>query len=183
MDLTSWEAASDLMASWNGSGQIGVSRANIPNTREAVKKYLADAQARNLKPESVRKIHDVVERRLLEFCTQHGWRTLRQLDVDAVREFRNELVQHYAPNSARKRLEYVRAFFRFCHQTGWIDANPAATVKPPQADTAPTLPFDKRHVAAMLSVADAFNPRGNFGAGIHQAFVRRTARSDGDPAP
>ena len=36
-----------------------------------------------------------------------------QLDVDAVRGFRNELVKDYSANSARKHLEYV-PFFRFC---------------------------------------------------------------------
>jgi integrase/recombinase XerD len=90
---------------------------------------------------------------------------LRQLDVDAVREFRNELVKHYSANSARKRLEYVRAFFRFCHQSGWMAANPAAVIKPPKADHAPTMPFERAQIDAMLAVAAAFNAKGKFGPG------------------
>jgi hypothetical protein len=49
----------------------------------------------------------------LRYCSREGLRVLKQLDVDAVRGFRNELVKDYSANSARKHLEYV-PFFRFC---------------------------------------------------------------------
>lgn len=111
LDLTSWEAASNSIAKWNASGQIGVTRQDVPSIAEAVGKHIADGEARNLKPESCKKIRDVVERRFLAFCVANGYRELRQIDVDAVREFRNKLVEEYSANSARKRLEYVRAFF------------------------------------------------------------------------
>ena len=137
-------------------------RQDIPTIREAVAKHLADAEARNLKPESVKKMRDVVERRLLAYCTNEGYRVLRQLDVDAVREFRNELVKDYSANSARKRLEYIRAFFRFCHQSGWITANPSTVIKPPKADPSPTLPFERTEIDRMLTVADTFTATGRF---------------------
>ena len=45
-----------------------------------------------------------------------------------------------SPLYATKNLERTRAFFRFCHQAGWIEENPAKVVKPPKvtpdADTA-----------------------------------------------
>jgi hypothetical protein len=48
LDLTSWEAATDLIARWNASGEIGTSRADIPAIREAVSKFVSDANtARN----------------------------------------------------------------------------------------------------------------------------------------
>jgi integrase len=166
LDLTSWEAASDLITSWNASGQIGVSLAEIPMIKEAVQKLIADAQARNLKPESVRLIKNVMEQRFVPFCEKRGSLALRQLDVDAVREFRNELVEHYAANSARNRLEYIRAFFRFCLHSGWIQTNPAVSIKPPAADVNPTLPFDKKEMAAILAAADAFSTNGTFGRGL-----------------
>lgn len=165
LDLTSWEAASDLVAGWNASGQIGVMRRETPTIQEAVQKHLTDAEARNLKPESVKKIRDMVERRFLGYCSCKGYRTLRQLDVDAVREFRNELVKEYSPNSARKRLEYVQAFFRFVHQSGWVPVNSAAAVKPPLGEDTEIETFDPEEIERMLRVADTFNARGKFGAG------------------
>ena len=60
LDLDSWEAASDLIANWNAAGEIGGVRFVVPSLDEAVQKYIADAEARNLKPESVKKIRDVI---------------------------------------------------------------------------------------------------------------------------
>jgi hypothetical protein len=54
------------------------------------------------------------------------------------------------------------------HQSGWITANPAASIKPPKPDHAPTMPFEPAQIEAMLVVADAFNARGRFGAGNRQ---------------
>jgi len=70
LNLNSWEAASDLVRSWEASGHIGVVRAEIPTVREAVEKYLADGRGRNLSAESVKKLQDAVERLFLGFCTK-----------------------------------------------------------------------------------------------------------------
>lgn len=165
LNLTSWEAASERVRSWEASGEIGVTKSQAPNVSEAIAKFIADAQARNLKPESIKKIRDVTERRLQRYCTTNGYTRLRQLDVDAVREFRNELANDYSPNSARKRLEYVRSFFRFCHQSGWIPTNPAVVVRPPKADDSGVETFEPEEIEAMLKVADNFRTKGKFGAG------------------
>src|SRR5205809_1599934 len=162
LNLTVWGAAQDRIRGWEASGQVGVVRQDVPTIREAVEKHLEDADGRNLKPESVKKIRDIIERRFLGYCSREGFRVLKQLDVDAVRGFRNELVKDYSANSARKRLEYVRAFFRFCQDSGWITANPMMMVKPPKPDTSPTLPFDQAQIDAMLTVADQFSAKGKF---------------------
>jgi hypothetical protein len=49
----------------------------------------------------------------------------------------------YSPLSARKRLEYLRSFFRFCHDAGWTDRNPAMAVKASKVEESPTLPFQR----------------------------------------
>jgi site-specific recombinase XerD len=168
LNLTVWGAAQERIRGWEASGQVGVVRSEIPTIKEAVDKHIADAEARNLQPESVKKIKDVIERRFLDYCSNQGFRSLRQLDVDAVREFRNLLVKDYSANSARKRLEYVRSFFRFCHQSGWMTANPATVIRPPKPDHAPTLPFEQVEIDNLLTIADAFNGRGRFGPGNRQ---------------
>lgn len=165
LNITSWEAASEKVRAWEASGEIGVVKRNVPNVKEAVQKFLEDATARNLKPESVKKIRDVVERRFLGYCANKGFKLLRQVDVDAVREFRNELVGSYSPNSTRKRLEYVRSFFRFCHQSGWIATNPAIVVKPPKADENGVETFEPKEIEAMLKAAEGFNTKTRYGAG------------------
>ena len=44
------------MRSWESSGQIGVVRAEIPTIKEAVEKFVADGEARNLNAESNKKM-------------------------------------------------------------------------------------------------------------------------------
>ena len=168
LNLTVWGAAQERVRGWEASGEVGVIKNEIPTVAQAIEKHIADAEARNLKPESVKKIKDVIERRLARYCSIQGYRSLRQLDVDAVREFRNELVKDYSANSARKRLEYVRSFFRFCHDSGWISANPAAVIKPPKADQSPTMPFEQKQIDALIKAADKFNAGGKFGPGNRQ---------------
>ena len=72
LNLTVWGAAQEKVRGWEASGQIGVIRNEAPTIKEAVEKHLADAEARNLKPESVKKIRDVIERRLLDYCSREG---------------------------------------------------------------------------------------------------------------
>jgi integrase len=95
--------------------------------------------------------------------TAKGFCYLKQLDLDRLREFR--ATWSYSPIAARKRLENLRAFFRFCLQCGWVLTNPAALVKPPRAVPSPTLPFTAEQVAAILEAADRFWDRGFFGRG------------------
>lgn len=77
LNLNSWEAAADLVRSWEASGQIGVARVEIPTVKEAVAKYIADGEARNLNAESVKKMRDAVERLFLGFCIRNSYRLLK----------------------------------------------------------------------------------------------------------
>ena len=56
LNLTSWEAASDLVTGWTASGQIGVVKPEIPPLKEAVEKFIADARAQQLNWDSNTRI-------------------------------------------------------------------------------------------------------------------------------
>ena len=75
----------------------------------------------------MRKRRELLEGKLLPFCETKGYAMLSHLDVDVLRTFRASWP--YSPLSARKRLEYLRSFFRFCQDSGWVDRNPALAVK------------------------------------------------------
>src|SRR5579871_2743344 len=168
LDLTSWEAASDLITQWNASGMIGVTNVEVPTVGEAIAKFVADAEARNLRPESLKKIKNVVEQKFLAYTQRQHYRLLRQLDVDAVRGFLHELTKTHTPNSTRKRFEYVRAFFRFCALSGWLVVNPSLAVKMPKAHELNVETFEPEEIEHLLAAADAFRTAGTFGAGIRK---------------
>ena len=48
----------------------------------------------------------------------------------------------------------MRQFFKFCVGNGWIQSNPAATLKAPQVRTLPRIPFSDDEVNAILGQAE-----------------------------
>ena len=65
---------------------------------------------------------------------------LKQLDTDVLRDFRQQWKD--APLAGRKKLERLRAFFRFANGAGWVSSNPALAIKPPLLHDNPTMPLD-----------------------------------------
>ena len=129
LNLRSWEAASELVRGWEASGMIGVVKPDLPTVAEAVTKFFADATARQLSKSTISKQKNVLEKRLLSWCSKEGIRLLKQLDVDALRRFRATWPD--SPITASRNLERLRNFFGFCLDAGWIPKNPAKGVRPP----------------------------------------------------
>ena len=85
LNLTSWEAASDLVTAWTASGEIGVVKTEAPSVGEAVLEFLNDARARRLGWAWMRKYENLLERRFLKWCEANGYSRVQPLDVDALR--------------------------------------------------------------------------------------------------
>jgi integrase/recombinase XerD len=137
---------------------------HVPTIGAAVEKYLGDAEARHLAAETVRKRRELLTGKLLPFCDSRGYQILPHLDVDVLRTFRASWP--YAPLSARKRLEYLRSFFRFCQDSGWVDRNPAMAMRSSKVEQNPTLPFTEDEVERILTAAQALTAFGRYGPKI-----------------
>jgi integrase len=163
LDQTSWEAASDLIAAWTASGTIGVIRADVPSIRDAVKKFLEDAEARQLQPVTIKKQKHLLEKRLQPWCEHKGYRLLKQLDVDALRQFRTTWPD--GPLSAYKNLERVRSFLGFCQQAGWVPKNAAKALKPPKLPDKSTKVkvFSEDEIQQILDACDEYPQQNAFG--------------------
>jgi integrase/recombinase XerD len=154
LNLTSWEAANDLVMGWTASGQVGVVRPDIPLLKEAVEKFVADAQAQQLNWETVRKYQTFLERRLLPWCDSKGYRLLKQLTPAALADFRRTWDD--SPLYAVKNIERLRAFFRFCQRMKWVSENPGLTLKSPKVTVKPTLPFTAAEMKRILAACDSY---------------------------
>jgi hypothetical protein len=88
LNLTSWEAASDLVTGWTASGQVGVVRAEIPPLKDAIEKFIADAKAQQLNWETIRKYETFLDRRFLAWCEAKGYRLLKQITPPVLTDFR-----------------------------------------------------------------------------------------------
>ncbi|MDO8430781.1 MAG: site-specific integrase [Candidatus Binatus sp.] len=104
----------------------------VPTVKEAVGKFLHDLEhGQQRKAATLQKHKNLLEKRLLPWCVEKGFRLLKQLDTDALREFRSGWPD--SPITAQKNLERLRAFFWFSHSAGWVKSNPATAVKAPKA--------------------------------------------------
>ena len=158
LDLRSWSAATDLVRDWEAAGEIGVvTKPEVPTIIEAVDKFFTDAKAQHLNQETIRKYASLLQRRFIPWCASKGYRYLKQLGVDEMREFRASW--HDSPSYATKNLERLRAFFRFCQQDDWIAKNPARAVKSPKVHDNPTLPFSKEEMQRILEACDRYPGR------------------------
>ena len=85
---------------------------------------------------------------------ERGFNHLRQISVDSLRQFRQSWSD--SPLYPTKNLERIRAFFRFCHQAGWIKQNPALAVKPPKVSQSPTLPFSREDMTRIVAACEKY---------------------------
>ena len=113
---------------------------------------------------TITKRRELLEGKLLPFCAHKGFLQLRDLTVERMREFRRGW--KYSPLSAAKRLEYLRAFFRFCVDAGWLERNPAAALKPSKVPHRLTLPFAEAEVDRLLVAARTLVDFGQYGPRI-----------------
>ena len=165
LDLRSWEAASDLIHKWNASGQIGVEKITAPPLTEAVSRFIKDAEARGLRPSSIKKYQRLLDE-LLAYCKFKNVSALERITVDFLRQFRESMT--HAPLTQQKKVEYLRAFFGFAADAGWIPKNPAKAVKLARITQKPTLPFSADEISKLLDACATF--KGN-GARLHALIL------------
>ncbi len=90
---------------------------------------------------------------MLSFAREQGIRYLREFDVDMTRKLRNSWTVHNL--AALKKLEYLRAFFRFGFEGGWISENPAKKIGNPRIIARPTMPFSRDEMSKIFAACDA----------------------------
>jgi integrase/recombinase XerD len=152
-----WQLAHDRVRRWEAEGDRDERPAPI-SVKEAWDKFVLDAEARALREPKLYK-YRLLFRQLQEFSATHGLTLMIHFDVDLLRRFRASW-----PNkniSARKKLEALRAFFRFVHESGWIPQNPASRLKPPKITDPPTAPLTAEQVAAILTACQSYPDKAN----------------------
>lgn len=106
----------------------------------------ADAAARKLKPATLKK-YRVLTDQFTKFCELTGPRYLSQLTLADVQKFRESWKDHNI--AARKKLERLKAIYRFFAGHGWRD-NHAQSLRPPVTHDPPTLPFTRDDMAKVM---------------------------------
>jgi len=138
---------------WEAAGDQTAPRTEPITIEQAWEQFLADAEARNLRPPTLSK-YKLLRRRMDEFARQYGLRFLREFDLAMCRSFRTAWpLENLA---ALKTLERLRAFFRFAQEAQWIADNPARSVKNPKVSSSPTMPFTTAEMSEILAACDGY---------------------------
>jgi len=123
--------------------------AQLVTIAEAKVRFLKDAESGRRLGESTLKKYRLMLKHLDQFAAKKGFIYLKQLDADALREFRDSW--QLGARTALKKLERVKAFFRFASENGWIAANPTKFVRGPAniRDTQ-QLPFEPAEIERII---------------------------------
>jgi integrase/recombinase XerD len=161
LDLTSWQAAQDLVRGWEASGEVGVLRVEIPDIANSVERFFEDMAARGLADVTIGKHNVLLRKCFLPWCRTRGLHSLKQIGVDEITQFRTTWTD--APITKHKKQERLKGFFHFCVAREWLRTNPVAALKPVKVPPTPTLPFEEDQVAAILEACDRFSLKGIYG--------------------
>lgn len=154
LKVRSWDRAQDIV---RGIEEHGDAADRVTITK-ACDDFVSDARARGLRDASVYK-YELLFKQLKAFAEREGIELLSECNIEALRRFRGSW-----PNknfSARKKLEALRTFFRFAHDSGWITTSPALLIKPPKVDDPPTLPFSTEEFERVVEACNRYPDRRN----------------------
>jgi integrase/recombinase XerD len=121
-------------------------------------RFLADALARGLRESTIYKFR-LLLKRLKEFSESNNFRLLSEITLDDLRRFRASW-----PNrnfAARKKWEALCVFYRFAHDSGWVESNICTKLKPPKTIDHPTMPLSRTEVTAIVTACEVYPHKSN----------------------
>lgn len=149
LHTTNWQRAQKLTVEAEARGSWDPlpeeAQAALITIAEATARFLKDAETGRRLSEATLRKYRLMFRHLEKFAAKKGFLYLKQLDLNALREFRESW--ELGPRTAMKKLERVKAFFRFATENEWIAVNPARLVRGPAniRDTQ-KLPFEPAEI-------------------------------------
>jgi len=152
LKLRDWQRAQEMIRTWEADDRR-TAKQEAMTLDGAWKDFLADIEARKLTDSTIRK-YKLLKRQMEEFAKERGLRFLTEFDLPAVSQFRASWKD--GPRSSAKKLERLRAFFRFAHKRKWVSENPASDLKAPKVTLCPTLPFSREEMVKILAAIDDY---------------------------
>jgi len=154
LKLRDWEKAQDKIREWESKGSAVEPESNQPISIEhACDEFLREADARELRESTLNK-YRVLFAQLKAFAADRGLRFVKELDLSETRRFRQSWPD--GGISALKKLERLRAFMRFAHESGWTTENPAKKLKNPIVTEPPTMPYTQQDIIDMLAACNQY---------------------------
>jgi integrase/recombinase XerD len=153
-----WQKAQGIVRESEADGErkVETTQSEPVTVEQAWQRFMADLGARNLRASTLRK-YRLLRLQMEDFAVRRGVSSVKQIDQSALREFRVEWKD--GPLSSSKKLERLRAFFRFVQEGKWIEDNPAVKLKAPKHLQRPTLPFTQEEMIRILAALPSYMER------------------------
>ena len=152
LDTTSWERGTQVIREWEDS--LNVETATV---QSAAERFLEDGNSRHLSADTLNK-YRLIFREMTEFF---GTKDLKAISVDDLSAYRSSW--NMAPITSQKKLERLKAFFRFCKTRSWIKENRAVFLKTPKVSFKPTLPFTEEQFEKIIWATEVYPAKGIYG--------------------
>lgn len=120
-------------------------RIRIP---DAIRTFLSDAEARNLKPRTRQGYRLVCAKRLLPWSERAGLRYLHELTTPRLTMWRSTWT--VAPSTRKMQQERAKTFFEFCFRQGWLERNPAFWLSRIKVEPVPTDYFTREEFERLI---------------------------------
>jgi integrase/recombinase XerD len=150
LDTRDSKKANEKLHEWESKERV-VERGAPVTLADAWTSMLADLEARKLSNQTIRK-YKLLQRQMKAYGEEHGLSMLSQFDLDTLSKFRATWKD--GPRTAGKKLERLRAFFRFAHDRQWVESNPATRIKLPKVSIRPTMPLTRDELVKILTASD-----------------------------
>ena len=168
LNLTSWEAAENLVREMNVRGTAVIEPPPPPpepprkvEITEAVKLFLEEAVSRKLAEESMRLYRRFVGRQLPAWFADRGWQHVEDITFERLVKFKTSWT--FSAVTAAKRLELLKSFVGFCVAAGWLEKNYAERFKAPEMDEPPTLPYTDEEMGRIVAACEKYSHHGDHG--------------------
>ena len=172
LDTSDWQKAQDFVREWEAEASEPKATQEPITIKAAGDRFIADTVAQKLKEATIYK-YRFLFKHMDVFAQNRGLRYLTELNLQMLDEFRAGWKD--GPRSSTKKLERLRAFFRFSQKREWVTKNPASDLKAPRVTLCPTMPYTReammRILAAIAKYQDGVSARGKGNALRLRALV------------
>jgi integrase/recombinase XerD len=152
LDTSSWERGEEILR--------GLDPEESPETislETACDRFIEDCKSRHLAKETIGK-YELLTRELKASFKGMGVKAVSSDDLARYRES-----WEMSAVSSRKKLERLKALFRFCMDRAYRRGNPAASLRPPVGRHKPTMPITKDDFDKLEWACELFSAKGIYG--------------------
>jgi site-specific recombinase XerD len=172
LNSADWQKAQEFVREWEAKASEPKAPQEPMTIQAAGDAFIADTEDQKLAESTISK-YRLLFKQLGSFAQKRGLRYLIELSLQTLSEFRSSWKD--GRRSSAKKLERLRAFFRFAQEREWVPKNPASKLKAPKVTLCPTLPYTReemmRILAALAKYRDEFPARGKENALRLRALV------------